>query len=252
MSSAYISSLCLFPFPPLLCAPAEPQFPSALNATSVSLLALPRMTDRHRLNLSMCITLCASPPPPPLPIVFRWVMETRELTVVAGSFVGFQLLFSVASPPLSSAITPGYGRLPPTKLTEWNSRYVTGNAARQQAFSFHLSYLVFLQQRCAIVPLLVVMPAHFKRKGNRLCCITSRIGCNACGKKIMVDDHWWIFCSEDSNFIIWDCNFQWMWVNYLFIFFGRKAWNWFWTEHQYLVGGKWGIAGDFFHFFPPF
>uniref|UniRef100_A0A3Q0RTL6 TLC domain containing 4b n=1 Tax=Amphilophus citrinellus TaxID=61819 RepID=A0A3Q0RTL6_AMPCI len=53
-------------------------------------------------------------------------METRELTVVAGSFVGFQLLFSVASPPLSSAITPGYGRLPPTQLTEWNSRYVTG------------------------------------------------------------------------------------------------------------------------------
>lgn len=167
-----------------------------------------------------CVSLSVHPPPPPpLPIVFRWVMETRELTVVAGSFVGFQLLFSVASPPLSSAITPGYGRLPPTKLTEWNSRYVTGNAARQQAFSFHLSYLVFLQQRCAIVPLLVVMPAHFKRKGNRLCCITSRIGCNACGKKIMVDDHWWIFCSEDSNFIIWDCNFQWMWVNYLFIFF---------------------------------
>lgn len=110
--------------------------------------------------------------------------------------------------------------------------------------------LFFLQQRCDVVPLLVVMPAHFKRKGNRLCCITSRIGCNACGK-IMVDDHWWIFCSEDSNFIIWDCNFQWMWVNYLFIyFFGRNAWNWFWTEHQYLVGGKWGIAGDFFHFSP--
>ncbi|XP_013864295.1 TLC domain-containing protein 4-B isoform X3 [Austrofundulus limnaeus] len=49
-------------------------------------------------------------------------METRELTVVAGSFVGFQLLFSVASPRLSSAITPGYGRLPPNKLIEWNSR----------------------------------------------------------------------------------------------------------------------------------
>lgn len=137
MSSAYISSLCLFPFPPLLCAPAEPQFPSALNATSVSLLALPRMTDRHRLNLSMCITLCASPPPPPLlPIVFRWVMETRELTVVAGSFVGFQLLFSVASPPLSSAITPGYGRLPPTKLTEWNSRYVTGKRCSSTGLFF--------------------------------------------------------------------------------------------------------------------
>lgn len=51
-------------------------------------------------------------------------METRELTVVAGSFVGFQLLFSVASPLLSSIITPGYGHLPPTKLTEWNSRWV--------------------------------------------------------------------------------------------------------------------------------
>ncbi|KAG8006670.1 Transmembrane protein 56-B [Nibea albiflora] len=52
-------------------------------------------------------------------------METRELTVLAGSFVGFQLLFSVASPRLSSAITPGYGRLPSTKLTEWNSRLVS-------------------------------------------------------------------------------------------------------------------------------
>ncbi|CAB1341952.1 unnamed protein product [Coregonus sp. 'balchen'] len=48
-------------------------------------------------------------------------METRELTVVAGSFVGFQLLFSVASPLFSSTFTPGYSRLPPTKLTEWNS-----------------------------------------------------------------------------------------------------------------------------------
>ncbi|XP_034567531.1 LOW QUALITY PROTEIN: TLC domain-containing protein 4-B [Notolabrus celidotus] len=52
-------------------------------------------------------------------------METRELTVVAGSFVGFQVLFSVASPLLSYAITPGYGRLPSTKLTEWNSRLVS-------------------------------------------------------------------------------------------------------------------------------
>ncbi|KAK1877114.1 TLC domain containing protein 4-B, partial [Dissostichus eleginoides] len=34
-------------------------------------------------------------------------METRELTVVAGSFVGFQFLFSVASPHLSWIITPG-------------------------------------------------------------------------------------------------------------------------------------------------
>ncbi|XP_058509059.1 TLC domain-containing protein 4-B isoform X1 [Solea solea] len=52
-------------------------------------------------------------------------METRELTVVAGSFVTFQLLFSVASPWLSSAIAPGYRRLPLTKLTEWNSRLVS-------------------------------------------------------------------------------------------------------------------------------
>ncbi|XP_060883320.1 TLC domain-containing protein 4-B [Labrus mixtus] len=52
-------------------------------------------------------------------------METRELTVVAGSFVVFQVLFSVASPLLSTAITPGYGRLPSTKLTEWNSRLVS-------------------------------------------------------------------------------------------------------------------------------
>lgn len=55
-------------------------------------------------------------------------METRELTVVAGSFVGFQLLFSVASPRLSSAITPGYRRLPPNKLIEWNSRCVATNS----------------------------------------------------------------------------------------------------------------------------
>ncbi|XP_068434826.1 TLC domain-containing protein 4-B isoform X1 [Clinocottus analis] len=52
-------------------------------------------------------------------------METRELTVLAGSFVGFQLLFSVVSPRLSTVITPGYGRLPATKLTEWNSRLVS-------------------------------------------------------------------------------------------------------------------------------
>lgn len=107
-----------------------PLHPLTTTATSVSLLALPRMTDSHRLNLSMCITLSVSCPHPSLPVsspvVFRWVMETRELTVVAGSFVGFQLLFSAASPRLSSAITQGYGRLPPTKLTEWNSRCVTG------------------------------------------------------------------------------------------------------------------------------
>ncbi|XP_061702645.1 TLC domain-containing protein 4-B isoform X1 [Syngnathoides biaculeatus] len=52
-------------------------------------------------------------------------MEMRELTVVAGSFVSFQLLFSVASPLLSSAISPSYGLLPPTKHTEWNSRLVS-------------------------------------------------------------------------------------------------------------------------------
>ncbi|XP_029364184.1 TLC domain-containing protein 4-B [Echeneis naucrates] len=52
-------------------------------------------------------------------------METRELTVVAGSFVGFQLFFSVASPRLSSTFAPGYGRLHSTKLTEWNSRLVS-------------------------------------------------------------------------------------------------------------------------------
>ncbi|KAK2894263.1 TLC domain-containing protein 4-B isoform X1 [Channa argus] len=52
-------------------------------------------------------------------------METREVIVVAGSFVGFQLLFSVASPWLSTTITPDSGRLPPTKFTEWNSRLVS-------------------------------------------------------------------------------------------------------------------------------
>ncbi|XP_004072035.1 transmembrane protein 56-B [Oryzias latipes] len=52
-------------------------------------------------------------------------METRELTVVAGSFVGFQLLFSVVSPRLASTITPDCRRLPPPKLTEWNSRLVS-------------------------------------------------------------------------------------------------------------------------------
>ncbi|KAG9343945.1 hypothetical protein JZ751_013333 [Albula glossodonta] len=51
-------------------------------------------------------------------------MEMREVTVVTGSFVGFQLLFSVASPLLSSAFTAGYGRLPPAKHTEWNSRHI--------------------------------------------------------------------------------------------------------------------------------
>ncbi|KAJ8345160.1 hypothetical protein SKAU_G00293530 [Synaphobranchus kaupii] len=52
-------------------------------------------------------------------------MEMREVTVVSGSFVGFQLLFSVASPLLSSAFAAGYGRLAPGKHTEWNSRVVS-------------------------------------------------------------------------------------------------------------------------------
>ncbi|KAJ8404169.1 hypothetical protein AAFF_G00339420 [Aldrovandia affinis] len=52
-------------------------------------------------------------------------MEMREVTVVIGSFVGFQLLFSVASPLFSLAFTPGYSRLPPAKHTEWNSRLVS-------------------------------------------------------------------------------------------------------------------------------
>ncbi|KAL4657976.1 transmembrane protein 56-B-like [Arapaima gigas] len=52
-------------------------------------------------------------------------MEARELAVVAGSFVGFQLLFFLGSPLLSAFITPRYRRLPPSKLTEWNSRMVS-------------------------------------------------------------------------------------------------------------------------------
>lgn len=54
-------------------------------------------------------------------------MEMKELTVLAGSFVGFQLLFTVVSPRVSSTITPGYTQLPSTKITEWNSRCVTLN-----------------------------------------------------------------------------------------------------------------------------
>lgn len=52
-------------------------------------------------------------------------MEARELYVVAGSFIGFQLFFSGVSPLVSSALTQGYGKLPPNKLNEWNSRYHT-------------------------------------------------------------------------------------------------------------------------------
>ncbi|XP_017311789.1 TLC domain-containing protein 4-B isoform X2 [Ictalurus punctatus] len=49
-------------------------------------------------------------------------MEARELYVVAGSFIGFQLFFSGVSPLVSSTLTQGYGKLPPNKLNEWNSR----------------------------------------------------------------------------------------------------------------------------------
>ncbi|XP_064170890.1 TLC domain-containing protein 4-B [Anguilla rostrata] len=52
-------------------------------------------------------------------------MEMREVTVVTGSFAGFQLLFSVASPLFSRLFVPGYRRLPPAKHTEWNSRLVS-------------------------------------------------------------------------------------------------------------------------------
>ncbi|XP_048848213.1 TLC domain-containing protein 4-B-like isoform X1 [Brienomyrus brachyistius] len=55
----------------------------------------------------------------------RLGMEMRELAVVAGSFLAFHLLFFVLSPLLSSAVTPAYRRLPPSKLTEWNSRVVS-------------------------------------------------------------------------------------------------------------------------------
>lgn len=49
----------------------------------------------------------------------------REVYVVAGSFVGFQLFFSCVSPVLSSNFTQGYGKLPPNKLNDWNSRLVS-------------------------------------------------------------------------------------------------------------------------------
>ncbi|XP_028842913.1 TLC domain-containing protein 4-B [Denticeps clupeoides] len=52
-------------------------------------------------------------------------METRELAIVASSFVGFQLLFYGVSPLLSSIITKGYGVLPSSKHCEWNSRLVS-------------------------------------------------------------------------------------------------------------------------------
>lgn len=70
-----------------------------------------------------CFVLCSSPKY--FHVVLRCVMEMRELTVLAGSFVGFQLLFTAVSPRLSSSITPGYTQLPSTKVTEWNSRCVT-------------------------------------------------------------------------------------------------------------------------------
>ncbi|XP_026997332.1 TLC domain-containing protein 4-B isoform X2 [Tachysurus fulvidraco] len=49
-------------------------------------------------------------------------MEARELYVVAGSLIGFQLFFSGVSPLVSSTLTRGYGKLPPNKINEWNSR----------------------------------------------------------------------------------------------------------------------------------
>ncbi|XP_018594157.1 TLC domain-containing protein 4-B [Scleropages formosus] len=52
-------------------------------------------------------------------------MEARDLAVMGGSFVGFQLLFFLGSPLLSAFITPSYRRLAPGKLTEWNSRMVS-------------------------------------------------------------------------------------------------------------------------------
>lgn len=128
MSSAYFFPPLSLSFYSFLCGLYEPnRVPLHPLTTTPPQFLLPRMTDSHRLDLSMCITLSVSCLSCPVssPAAFRWVMETRELTVLAGSFVGFQLLFSVASPRLSSAITPGYGRLPSTKLIEWNSRCVT-------------------------------------------------------------------------------------------------------------------------------
>ncbi|XP_016091411.1 transmembrane protein 56-B-like [Sinocyclocheilus grahami] len=52
-------------------------------------------------------------------------MDVREVYVVAGSFVGFQLFFKCVSPVLSSNFTQGYGKLPPNKLNDWNSRLVS-------------------------------------------------------------------------------------------------------------------------------
>ncbi|KAL4647937.1 transmembrane protein 56-B-like isoform X1 [Arapaima gigas] len=49
-------------------------------------------------------------------------MDMRELSVLASSFMGFQLLFSVGSPRLCAALAPSYSRLPPDKQAEWNSR----------------------------------------------------------------------------------------------------------------------------------
>ncbi|MFT7804058.1 transmembrane protein 56-B-like isoform X1 [Arapaima gigas] len=52
-------------------------------------------------------------------------MDMRELSVLASSFMGFQLLFSVGSPRLCAALAPSYSRLPPDKQAEWNSRFVS-------------------------------------------------------------------------------------------------------------------------------
>ncbi|KAG9338755.1 hypothetical protein JZ751_025191 [Albula glossodonta] len=51
------------------------------------------------------------------------MMEMREWGVVAGSFAGFQLLFSMASPRLSPFLASGFNRVAPHKHTEWNSRW---------------------------------------------------------------------------------------------------------------------------------
>ncbi|KAI1886797.1 hypothetical protein AGOR_G00199510 [Albula goreensis] len=53
------------------------------------------------------------------------MMEMREWGVVAGSFAGFQLLFSMASPRLSPFLASGFNRVAPDKHTEWNSRLVS-------------------------------------------------------------------------------------------------------------------------------
>lgn len=116
LDSPFLVSLSLYHYCGLLITELDPLAPMSF------LLYLSRMIGSLSWNLSTCLTFSVSILS--ALVMFRWVMEMRELTVVAGSFVGFQLLFSAFSPRLSFAITPGYGRLPSTKLTEWNSRCV--------------------------------------------------------------------------------------------------------------------------------